>query len=775
MNPLSKSPIQFPATKTEFYVLLDTQGTIVHADAVLALLTQTDPDELTGSSVFSLVAPNDRLPLIDLLHTREDAAGTPVSWTLCNQHGNALPYRFSLIPLVLDLQEYWLMPCRLVTDERIQAQKFAAIFDNHQIMMAVTDRDTGLFINVNRAFQERLGYMSEEVIGKTSGELGLFQNLQDRKIVIDQLPATNPQLEDVPLTVKTKDGSLLSCLFSVRSFDLQNHHLLLTSAVDITQQQEAQRRLTNQLRQQKLLAEISQRLLNTDHYLEQLQEIVAILGTHTGVSRVYIFENDADNRTTSNTVEWCNEGITAQIGELQQVPYEVIPSWKQMLETEGRVLCHNIQLLPQDVYEILQPQGIQSILVYAFRAGSKFTGFMGFDECTHQKIWQEDELDLLKTITNIIAATLERVQFQRQIAESEARLKMAVDHSRLGLWDSNMVTGQSYYNEHWASMIGYRTDEIAADTHFWESLIHPEDKEAVTEAMNRHIGGEIPFYEATYRLRNKNGEWTWIMGRGKVVDRLPDGRPLRALGTHINIDPLKRAEQELLQANQTKDKFFSIIAHDLRGPISTMMKISELVARKGLLNETDLYRFLNSQVEISRNTYDLLENLLQWARLNRSQITPHPRNIELEPLIHQLVQASKYRIEAKKLQIDLNTVPGLRVWADEEMLKLIIRNLLSNAIKFTPQQGCITITTTQNEQNLFVQITDTGAGMTAEALNHVLHSNEFITTTGTDNEKGTGLGLKLCGQFAELNGGSLTVSSQPGTGATFTLNLPAAP
>lgn len=775
MKPLAKSSIQFPATKTEFYVLLDVQGTILHADDVLALLTQTDPDELTGSSVFSLVAAQDRLALIDLLHTREESASVPASWTLYNLHGNALPYRFSLIPVVLDAQEYWLMPCRLVTDERIQAQKFAAIFDQHQIMMAVSDRDTGLFINVNRAFQERLGFRAEEVIGKTSGQLGLFQNQQDRNEVIQQLQQDRSMLEDVPITVKTKDGNLLSCLFSVRSFNLQEHHLLLTSAVDITQQQEAQRRLTIQLRQQKLLADISQRLLNTEHYQEQLQEILAILGTHTGVSRVYIFENDAENRTTSNTVEWCNEGISPQISALQQVPYEIIPSWKNMLENEGRVLCHNIQLLPKDVYDILQPQGIQSILVYAFRAGSKFTGFMGFDECTHQKVWQEDELDLLKTITNIIAATLERVQFQRQITESEARLKMAVDHSQLGLWDSNMISGQSYYNEHWASMIGYRPDEIAADTHFWESLIHPDDKPAVMDAMNRHVAGEIPFYEATYRLRKKNGDWTWIIGRGKIVDRLPDGSPLRALGTHINIDPLKRAEQELLQANQTKDKFFSIIAHDLRGPISTMMKISELVARKGLLNETDLYRFLNSQVEISRSTYELLENLLQWARWNRSQITAHPHAIEVATLVRQLVQATNYRIEAKKLQIELNLQPGLKARADEEMLKLIIRNLLSNAIKFTPHNGRITLSCEQQRDQVLVRVADTGAGMTAEDLQHVLSSNEFVTTRGTDNEKGTGLGLKLCAQFAEMNGGCLSVSSDPGSGACFTLNLPVAP
>ena len=136
------------------------------------------------------------------------------------------------------------------------------------------------------------------------------------------------------------------------------------------------------------------------------------IGEHTGVSRVYIFEDSNDGAFTNNTYEWCNSGIEPQIGELQDIPYEMIPSWKMILTEHGRVYSENIMELPDDVRSTLEPQGIRSIIVYPIYVQGRFFGFTGFDECARNKQWSKSELELLRAVSGIIANAYERKQME---------------------------------------------------------------------------------------------------------------------------------------------------------------------------------------------------------------------------------------------------------------------------------------------------------------------------------------------------------------------------
>ena len=534
---------------------------------------------------------------------------------------------------------------------------------------------------------------------------------------------------------------------------------------------DSEEKLKKNLVRQTILADIAQHFLSLDDFDEKISFTLTTIGHHTGVSRVYIFEDSADGSTTSNTYEWCNEGVSAQKDELQGIPYEIIPSWKQILIDQGRVFSTNIQELPEDILAILEPQGIKSILILPLYVENRFFGFVGFDECEREKNWEMDEVELLRTIAGIMSNSFERKIFQKKLSDSEIRLKLAIDHTETCLWDWNIQTGELFFNDNWYKMLGCHPDEIAPDITGWEVLIYEEDKERVLAELNAHIEGKTESYVSVYRIRTKSGYLKWVIDKGRVVEFDSNHQPCRAIGTIIDIDHQKKTEEQLRGLNLTKDKLFSIISHDLRGPIGAIMQIAEMVSEKNALDEETLFMFLKSQKELTQHTFQLLDNLLSWSRFNLEQIQYKPEKISLQAIIEESLLAVRYRAAEKGIPIHFETSGDIHAYADEEMIKIIVRNLLNNAIKFT-RQGQITIAVSEHNDYVKVQVTDTGIGIKNDILEKILSDNEYITTRGTANEAGSGLGLKLCRNFIQQNNGQFHIESDAGKGSVFFFTLP---
>jgi PAS domain S-box-containing protein len=757
----------------DFLFVLDTQGNILEINNAVTRVLGYTTSEAIGQSVLNMHPPECRAEAKEIVGKMLAGLQSSCPLPLITKNGVRIPVETSVYHGKWNNEDAIIGVSRNLSELALSESKFHTVFNNSHVLMAISDIDTGVFININQTFLEKLGYEEAEIIGKSSKDLMLFANYEQRAQILTQLQDRD-KVENVQISVNKKDGSNFICLFSLTKIQIQTYQYLLTSAIDISDVVQVESKLKHNLKQQQLLAEISQSLHQTDHFSDKLNNILEQLGEHTNVSRVYIFEDDPSGLTTNNTFEWCNQNITPQKEELQDVPYSIIPSWKKFLVEDGKVFSTNISELPQDLIDILAPQGIKSILALPLYIQNKFSGFIGFDECINNKVWAQDEIDLLRTIANIFSNSFERIRYQQQLRESEARLKMAIENTETGLWDCNVKTGDTFYNEVWSKMLGYDHSEIAPHYSSWQSLVHPDDLHDAVAEYEKHLAGEVPMYEATHRLKTKDGGWKWIIDKGKVVERDAEGNPTRAIGTHTDINRLKQIENELRVANATKDKFFSIIAHDLRGPIGSMMQIAELVSQKGSLQEEVLYKFLNSQKEISKTTYDLLENLLGWARINQSQITVHATNIKVCLLVKKSIELSKFRADSKQITITSDLVNDCLAFADEDMIKLVVRNLLSNALKFTKQQGVIHCSCEQKDDCIEIKIADNGVGISQDDLALVLSENEFHTTYGTNKEKGSGLGLKLCKQFVQLNGGELRATSTPGVGTTLIFTLPIA-
>lgn len=230
---------------------------------------------------------------------------------------------------------------------------------------------------------------------------------------------------------------------------------------------------------------------------------------------------------------------------------------------------------------------------------------------------------------------------------------------------------------------------------------------------------------------------------------------------------------ELEQLNASKDKFFSIISHDLKSPFNTILGFSELLREQFKnqdFSEIELYSELVHKSALK--AFDLLVNLMEWARSQSGRIQFNPDTFNVVETINELSALFNETAGQKGIQIYSNLPLTLEIFADKHMINTVMRNLISNAIKFTPNDGIIYITSLKKEKEILFSIKDTGVGIPQESISKLFRIDEHYTTEGTNQEVGTGLGLILCKEFIEKHQGQIWVESTPGKGTTFFFTIP---
>jgi len=236
----------------------------------------------------------------------------------------------------------------------------------------------------------------------------------------------------------------------------------------------------------------------------------------------------------------------------------------------------------------------------------------------------------------------------------------------------------------------------------------------------------------------------------------------------------EKQDMQIQELMINKDRFFTIIAHDLRGPLGAAVGLSEML-KQNLNNFTsaEIEDCCNMIYDSSKNTFKLLENLLDWSRLQTNTIEFKPQLLILDNLITETIVMAKSMADNKNIELTfVNQVSSIELLADYNMLQTILRNLISNAIKFTPKKGIITIEAIKNDTQVEVSVRDTGVGMAPVLLNKLFKMSEKVSHRGTEDESGTGLGLLLCSEFITKHGGRIWAESQLGKGSTFKFTLP---
>ncbi len=325
-----------------------------------------------------------------------------------------------------------------------------------------------------------------------------------------------------------------------------------------------------------------------------------------------------------------------------------------------------------------------------------------------------------------------------------------------------------FYEKETDEIIGKTGVEIWGDEDF-ENKIKPR--------MEKCLNGEHVFFIYEGKLPNQQTKTLEInyyphkKSKGKIDGLIATAKDITEQKAAENA--LKKSEQRLKELNATKDKLFSIIGHDLKGPLNNIKGFSELIDEGFETYSQEEIREYNRLIfQLSQSVSDLLENLLTWSRSQRQKMTVTPRNISMRFIVDRCTSLLSQNAVQKQIRLKNSVPPETIVYADEEMITIVTRNLISNAIKFTGRGGTVSISVTPSDKHVVTAIKDTGMGISPNVQDHLFQPNSHQAAIGTEGEKGTGLGLIICKDLVERNNGEIWAESEPGKGSIFYYSLP---
>lgn len=377
---------------------------------------------------------------------------------------------------------------------------------------------------------------------------------------------------------------------------------------------------------------------------------------------------------------------------------------------------------------------------------------------------------------------LRDISERKQAEQALQKLLHAMETTEVGITITNEQGRIEYVNPSEAAMHGYSVEELLGKFPVIFSA-----QEAESEAWQQNEGAEIYHHWKRESLNRRKDGATFpvelisnpiydshekIIGKvtvcADITLRKRAETELRA--TH---DELQQKHRQLQESNASKDKLFSIISHDLRSPFTTLLGFSQILEEHfQQYSQEQIFEKIVQMRRSAERLYALLENLLTWSRLQRNIIAYHPKHLLLFAIVKNTCELFAEHAKQKHIRLNNATPQTIIVHSDGFMLETIFRNLISNALKFTSPDGMVSISAIEHAECVEATVADTGVGMTAEVMANLFRMDAPHSEIGTNGERGTGLGLLLCHELVQKQGGTLRVESEPQRGSRFTVSIP---
>ena len=358
-----------------------------------------------------------------------------------------------------------------------------------------------------------------------------------------------------------------------------------------------------------------------------------------------------------------------------------------------------------------------------------------------------------------------RVQQQEEITRANERLDLALQGSRLAIWDADIAQGTIYLSEGWAEMLGESPHETFATGLTLFQTVHPEDREALYMLYLAALKGASPEYHVEHRVRTRSGEWKWILSHGQVVSRDAAGRALRMTGTNADISARKEIER-------MKNEFIAVVSHELRTPLSSIVgSLGLLVGMKDLGEESQtLIRVARGN---SQRLVRLINDILDVEKLESDSLQIQLEPVDLGALLDTAIQANQGYADQFGVQLALEAVAEPAwVEANFDQLMQVMANLLSNAAKFSPHGARVEVRLERMNGAFRVSVIDPGPGIPEGFKPRVFDRFAQADSSTSRARGGTGLGLAICKMIIDKLGGKIDFASAPGQGSTFFFELP---
>jgi PAS domain S-box-containing protein len=389
----------------------------------------------------------------------------------------------------------------------------------------------------------------------------------------------------------------------------------------------------------------------------------------------------------------------------------------------------------------------------------------------------------------------EQIAVKKALEESEQRWKYAIEGSGDGIWDWDIETGKVIVNEHWKELFGYDETDAAKVLSQWRERIEPAHHAELLSKLQEHFEGKAEVYRHEYRVLGKDGKWKWVLGRGIVVSRNADGKPIRMIGSHSDITQRREAELELQDTNRmleearnqaesasrAKSEFLANMSHEIRTPLTAILGFAEILSEDEDRIQPNLKRLetIHTIKSAGIHLLTIINDILDLSKIEADKTTLERIETPLIDVLCELENMMRPRVIGKGVDIVTrfeSPVPN-QILSDPTRLRQILINLVGNSAKFTLAGKIEVVVFVESmadaSRQLYIDVKDTGPGMTIEQTQHLFQAFGQADSTVTRKHGGTGLGLTISRRLARLMGGDVClISTALGNGSHFRLSLP---
>ena len=661
-------------------------------------------------------------------------------------------------------------------DNHIDMDTFQKIADNFYNFILIAEED-GRVVYANKITKQLLGF------DKNKGqEIKVYDfEKYDNDDQIDNWKQFVKELKLSPYThtnrklVNYKTKRVIDTEVVMYYIKANGKGYVVANAKNLAKQREIREKIAQEKKLQDVLLRMASKYINPDSLDKDLiiNSSLQEIGNFVNADRAYIFEYDFINKTTSNTYEWCSENISPEIENQQNIPISQIPEWLKAYKNKEAVRPY---MGVNGLRANLKPQEIKSSITLPMINSGRLIGFIGFDSVLNKKKYSKKEEDLLLRYSVIVMNIGLRQKYESELINQKERFHRIIRSIDLGLIEVDKTFTVVFANESFLRFYNYNWSDLVGRNIF-KTILNQNDEKKLKKRLSNIANKDV--YTGEVSTFDSQGIEKVVFI--SIVMHLDKNGYRRYLGAIVDLSPQKKLEKELRhsmhkteEASKAKELFLANMSHELRTPLNIINgAITEITKEK---TSKDTLFLLNQAIAASTHMLNLVNNILDFAKINAGEIKLERKDFELTTTIRKIFNIFSLKAKEKGISYELNICNGIHeyVVGDYNKLNQILINLLGNALKFT-ETGFVKLQVIlknnyRTRQSLEFIVEDSGIGMNANFLEKIFE--EFQQETLVNNiQNGTGLGMPISKRFVNLMGGELRVESKKCIGTKISFNV----